>query len=145
MMEHEYTHNCLHIGLASPDQIRRWAERKLPSGDIVGLVSKPYTLHYQTYRPEADGLFCEKIFGPIKTGFCACGEYQGAINLKYPKCCEQCGVELTDSKVRRYNMGYIKLHCPVMHIWYLKSIPSLISRVLNQPLGDLERLVYYDV
>jgi DNA-directed RNA polymerase beta' subunit len=144
-MIYHHESQYLHIGLASPDQIRSWSERILPSGDLVGLVTKPYTIHYQTYKPEPDGLFCEKIFGPIKTGFCACGKYQGIVNLKYSQCCEQCGVEITESKVRRYNMGYISLQCPVVHIWYLKSVPSLLARVLNQPMEDLESIVYYDV
>lgn len=143
MDEHESQH--IKISLASPQQIKSWSERVLPSGELVGLVTKPYTIHYQTYKPEPDGLFCEKIFGPVKTGFCACGKYQGIINLNYAKCCEHCGVELTDSKVRRYNMGYINLQCPIMHIWYLKSIPSLLARILNQPMEELESLVYYDV
>lgn len=135
----------LQIGLASPESIRRWAERRLPSGEMVGLVTKPYTIHYQTYKPEPDGLFCEKIFGPIKSGFCACGKYQGMMPANPAKCCEQCGVELTHAQVRRYNMGYIKLEAPVMHVWYLKTVPSLLSRILNQPVEELESLVYYDV
>jgi DNA-directed RNA polymerase beta' subunit len=141
----KYQSQYLQIGLASPDQIRLRSERVLPSGEVVGLVTKPYTIHYQTYKPEPEGLFCEKIFGPIKTGCCSCGRYQGITDLKEKKCCENCGVELTDSKVRRHNMGYIRLECPVMHIWYLKSVPSYLARILNQPIEDLERLVYYDV
>jgi len=145
MKESLNTYRYIAMGLASPDQIRKAAERVLPSGEIVGLVTEPYTIHYHTHQPERNGLFCEKIFGPIRTGFCSCGKYQGVTNFKYPQCCEQCGVELTDSRVRRYNMGYIHLNCPVVHTWYLKSIPSLLARLLNRPLKDLLNLVYYDV
>jgi len=135
----------LHIGLASPDRIRQAAERRLPSGEIVGLVTEPYTIHYQTFQPERHGLFCEKIFGPTRTGYCSCGQYQGVTNLPYAQCCEHCGVELTDARVRRYNMGYIHLFCPVVHAWYLKSAPSLLARLLDQPLKTLIQLVYCDV
>lgn len=144
-MIHQHDCQYIRIGLASPDHIRAWSERCLPNGEVVGLVTKPYTIHYQTYKPEPDGLFCEKIFGPVKSGYCSCGKYQGITNFEEKKCCEQCGVELTDSKVRRYNTGYINLQCPVTHIWYLKAPPSLISRLLNQPIEILESLVYYGV
>jgi DNA-directed RNA polymerase beta' subunit len=138
----------LHIRLASPDQIRSWAERRLTSGELVGLVTKPYTIHYQTGKPEPEGLFCEKIFGPVRHGFCYCGQFQGLIpNLleEIKVWCDQCGVEVTDSKGRRHYMGYIKLECPVTHVWYLKSPPSFISRLLNQPVEELEFIVYYGV
>jgi DNA-directed RNA polymerase beta' subunit len=133
------------IGLSSPDQIRKWCERYLPSGELVGLIKKANTIHYQTAKPEMDGLFCEKIFGPIQSGCCACGKYTNMIHFEYKKCCEECGVELTSSETRRYNMGYIALKSPVTHIWYLKAPPSLIASILNQPLESLEALVYYDV
>jgi DNA-directed RNA polymerase subunit beta' len=132
----------LRIGLASPEQIRNWAERILPNGEIVGRVLKPHTIHYQTHKPERDGLFCERIFGPIKSGFCSCGKYKGARDNDSPPFCEQCGVELTDSRVRRHRMGYIQLASPVTHVWYLKNRPSVISHLLEMPLKDVESLVY---
>lgn len=133
----------LRIGLASPEQIRSWAERVLPNGEIVGRVIKPHTIHYQTHKPERDGLFCERIFGPTKSGFCSCGKYKGILNTNdSPPFCEQCGVELTESRVRRHRMGYIQLASPVTHVWYLKNRPSVISHLLEMPLKDVESLVY---
>nr|UPO65552.1 RNA polymerase beta' subunit [Staurodesmus triangularis] len=132
----------LRIGLASPEQIRNWAERVLPNGEVVGRVIKPHTIHYQTHKPEKDGLFCERIFGPIKSGFCSCGKYKGPRDSDSPPFCEQCGVELTDSRVRRHRMGYIQLASPVTHVWYLKNRPSVISHLLEMPLKDVESLVY---
>ncbi|CAK9188991.1 unnamed protein product [Sphagnum troendelagicum] len=144
-MIHQERHQHLRIELASPEQIRSWAERTLPNGEIVGRVTKPYTLHYKTHKPEKDGLFCERIFGPIKSGICACGKYQGIENQKeYSRFCEQCGVEFIDSRVRRYQMGYIQLACPVTHVWYLKRLPSYIANLLAKPLKELESLVYCD-
>lgn len=131
------------IGLASPDQILSWAERKLPNGELVGRVTKPYTIHYKTRKPKRDGLFCERIFGPAKSGTCACGKYQGID--KYPSFCEQCGVEFTHSQVRRRRMGYIKLGAPVAHVWYTKGRPSYIAYLLKQSREDIESLVYYRV
>nr|YP_010269530.1 RNA polymerase beta' subunit [Sphagnum junghuhnianum]UIG87285.1 RNA polymerase beta' subunit [Sphagnum junghuhnianum] len=145
-MIHQERHQHLRIELASPEQIRSWAERTLPNGEIVGRVTKPYTLHYKTHKPEKDGLFCERIFGPIKSGICACGKYQGIENKKeYSRFCEQCGVEFIDSRVRRYQMGYIQLACPVTHVWYLKRLPSYIANLLAKPLKELESLVYCDL
>nr|YP_001004177.1 RNA polymerase beta' subunit [Ranunculus macranthus]YP_009461462.1 RNA polymerase beta' subunit [Ranunculus repens]A1XGM9.1 RecName: Full=DNA-directed RNA polymerase subunit beta'; AltName: Full=PEP; AltName: Full=Plastid-encoded RNA polymerase subunit beta'; Short=RNA polymerase subunit beta' [Ranunculus macranthus]ABC70747.1 RNA polymerase beta' subunit [Ranunculus macranthus]AUT82744.1 RNA polymerase beta' subunit [Ranunculus repens] len=140
-----YKHQQLQIGLVSPQQIITWAEKILPNGEIVGEVTKPYTFHYKTNKPEKDGLFCERIFGPIKSGICACGNYRVIGNEKEdPKFCEQCGVEFVDSRVRRYQMGYIKLACPVTHVWYLKRLPSYIANLLDKPLKELEGLVYCD-
>uniref|UniRef100_UPI0030FF30E8 RNA polymerase beta' subunit n=1 Tax=Verhuellia lunaria TaxID=447313 RepID=UPI0030FF30E8 len=140
-----YKHQQLRIGSVSPQQISAWANKILPNGEIVGEVIKPYTFHYKTNKPERDGLFCERIFGPIKSGICACGNYRviGDEN-KDPKFCEQCGVEFVDSRVRRYQMGYIKLACPVTHVWYLKRLPSYIANLLDKPLKELEGLVYGD-
>lgn len=144
-MVHSDTYQYLRIGLASPEQIRSWAERILPNGDIVGRVSKPHTIHYKTHKPERDGLFCERIFGPTKSGVCACGKYQGMSNdTDHPGFCEQCGVELTESRVRRHRMGYIQLASPVTHVWYLKNRPSYIAHLLEMPLKDVESLVYCD-
>nr|YP_010599985.1 RNA polymerase beta' subunit [Gomphrena globosa]WAL04527.1 RNA polymerase beta' subunit [Gomphrena globosa] len=141
----QYKHQQLRIGSVSPQQISAWATKILPNGDIVGEVTKPYTFHYKTNKPEKDGLFCERIFGPIKSGICACGNYRVIGDEKEdPKFCEQCGVEFVDSRIRRYQMGYIKLACPVTHVWYLKRLPSYIANFLDKPLKELEGLVYCD-
>nr|YP_009474851.1 RNA polymerase beta [Salix chaenomeloides]YP_009475170.1 RNA polymerase beta [Salix paraplesia]YP_010222923.1 RNA polymerase beta' subunit [Salix dunnii]AVK42081.1 RNA polymerase beta [Salix babylonica]AVK42161.1 RNA polymerase beta [Salix chaenomeloides]AVK42480.1 RNA polymerase beta [Salix paraplesia]UCJ02524.1 RNA polymerase beta' subunit [Salix dunnii] len=141
-----YKHQQLRIGSVSPQQISAWTNKILPNGEIVGEVTKPYTFHYKTNKPEKDGLFCERIFGPIKSGICACGNYRVIGDEKEePKFCEQCGVEFVDSRIRRYQMGYIKLACPVTHVWYLKRLPSYIANLLDKPLKQLEGLVYCDV
>nr|YP_010694277.1 DNA-directed RNA polymerase beta' chain [Dendrobium terminale]BCX71531.1 DNA-directed RNA polymerase beta' chain [Dendrobium terminale] len=141
----QYKHQQLRIGPVSPQQIRAWAKKILPNGEIVGEVTKPYTFHYKTNKPEKDGLFCERISGPIKSGICACGNYRGiGAEKEDPKYCEECGVEFVDSRIRRYQMGYIKLTCPVTHVWYLKRLPSYIANILDKPLRELEGLVYCD-
>nr|YP_009402176.1 DNA-directed RNA polymerase beta' chain [Dendrobium exile]BAX89861.1 DNA-directed RNA polymerase beta' chain [Dendrobium exile] len=141
----QYKHQQLRIGPVSPQQIKAWAKKILPNGEIVGEVTKPYTFHYKTNKPEKDGLFCERIFGPIKSGICACGNYRGiGAEKEDPKYCEECGVEFVDSRIRRYQMGYIKLTCPVTHVWYLKRLPSYIANLLDKPLRELEGLVYCD-
>nr|YP_010174990.1 RNA polymerase beta subunit [Oreocharis esquirolii]QSJ55972.1 RNA polymerase beta subunit [Oreocharis esquirolii] len=140
-----YKHQQLRIGLVSPQQISAWSTKILPNGEIVGEVTKPYTFHYKTNKPEKDGLFCERIFGPIKSGICACGNYRVIGDEKEdPNLCEQCGVEFVDSRIRRYQMGYIKLACQVTHVWYLKRLPSYIANLLDKPLKELEGLVYCD-
>nr|YP_009405043.1 RNA polymerase beta' subunit [Lobelia mildbraedii]ASA37028.1 RNA polymerase beta' subunit [Lobelia mildbraedii] len=140
-----YKHQQLRIGLVSPQQISLWANKILPNGELVGEVTKPSTFHYKTNKPEKDGLFCERIFGPIKSGICACGNYRVIGDKKEdPKFCEQCGVEFVDSRIRRYQMGYIKLACPVTHVWYLRRLPSYIANLLDKPLKELEGLVYCD-
>nr|QXE45674.1 RNA polymerase beta' subunit [Glischrocaryon aureum] len=140
-----YKHQQLRIGSVSPQQISAWAKKILPTGEVVGEVTKPYTFHYKTNKPEKDGLFCERIFGPIKSGICACGNYRVIGDEKdEPQFCEECGVEFVDSRVRRYQMGYIKLACPVTHVWYLKRLPSYIANLLDKPLKELEGLVYCD-
>nr|YP_009166596.1 RNA polymerase beta' subunit [Epipremnum aureum]ALB38574.1 RNA polymerase beta' subunit [Epipremnum aureum]QJF46667.1 RNA polymerase beta' subunit [Zantedeschia rehmannii] len=145
IMIDRYKHQQLRIGPVSPQQISTWANKILPNGEVVGEVTKPCTFHYKTNKPEKDGLFCERIFGPIKSGICACGNYRviGA-EKEDKKFCEQCGVEFVDSRVRRYQMGYIKLACPVTHAWYLKRLPSYIANLLDKPLKKLEGLVYGD-
>nr|YP_009681126.1 RNA polymerase beta [Sagittaria trifolia]QDG01465.1 RNA polymerase beta [Sagittaria trifolia] len=142
----QHKHQQLRIGPVSPEQIRSWANKILPNGEVVGEVTKPYTFHYKTNKPEKDGLFCERIFGPVKSGFCACGNYReiGAEREDTPQFCEHCGVEFVDSRIRRYQMGYIKLACPVTHVWYLKRLPSYIANLLDKPLKELEDLVYRD-
>nr|YP_008474554.1 RNA polymerase b'-subunit [Marsilea crenata]AGI51528.1 RNA polymerase b'-subunit [Marsilea crenata] len=144
-MIHRTNYQQLRIGLASPEQIRSWAERELPNGDVVGQVDQPYTLHHKTHKPERGGLFCERIFGPIKSGVCACGNYRSVDNEEErSNFCKHCGVEFTDSRVRRYRMGYIKLACPVTHVWFLKRVPSYIANLLAKPLKELESPVYCD-
>nr|YP_009547199.1 RNA polymerase beta' subunit [Pentagramma triangularis]AYW14855.1 RNA polymerase beta' subunit [Pentagramma triangularis] len=145
-MIHRTNYQQLRIGLASPEHILSWAERELPNGDVVGQVDQPYTLHYKTHKPERNGSFCERIFGPIRSGICACGNYRSVSSEeKYSRFCKHCGVEFTDSRVRRYRMGYVKLACPVTHVWFLKRIPSYIANLLAKPLKELESLVYCDL
>nr|YP_009708639.1 RNA polymerase beta' subunit [Elytranthe albida]QEV86248.1 RNA polymerase beta' subunit [Elytranthe albida] len=140
-----YKHQQLRIGLVSPQQISAWANKILPNGERVGEVTKPHTFHYKTNKPEKNGLFCERIFGPIKSGICACGNFRIIEDEKEDhKFCQKCGVEFVDSRIRRYQMGYIKLACPVTHVWYLKRLPSYIANLLDKPLKELEGLVYCD-
>jgi len=130
------------IGIASPERIREWGERTLPNGIVVGEVTTPETINYRTLKPEMDGLFCEKIFGPSKDWECWCGKYKRVRHRGIV--CERCGVEVTESRVRRHRMGYIKLAAPVTHVWYLKGIPSYLSILLDMPLRDVEQVVYFN-
>ncbi|GLS84842.1 DNA-directed RNA polymerase subunit beta' [Paraferrimonas haliotis] len=121
------------IGLASPDLIRSWS---------FGEVKKPETINYRTFKPERDGLFCARIFGPVKDYECLCGKYK---RLKHRGViCEKCGVEVTQTKVRRERMGHIELASPVAHIWFLKSLPSRIGLMLDMTLRDIERVLYFE-
>ena len=125
--------DAIHIGLASPDMIRSWS---------YGEVKKPETINYRTFKPERDGLFCAKIFGPIKDYECLCGKYK---RLKHRGViCEKCGVEVTLSKVRRDRMGHIELASPIAHIWFLRSLPSRIGLLLDMTLRDIERILYFE-
>ncbi|MEJ1405000.1 MAG: DNA-directed RNA polymerase subunit beta' [Candidatus Sedimenticola sp. (ex Thyasira tokunagai)] len=125
--------DSIRIGLASPDMIRSWS---------YGEVKKPETINYRTFKPERDGLFCAKIFGPISDYECLCGKYK---RLKHRGVvCEKCGVEVTLSKVRRERMGHIELASPVAHIWFLKSLPSRIGLLLDMTLRDIERVLYFE-
>jgi len=130
------------ISLASPERIRSWGQRTLPNGQVVGEVTKPETINYRTLKPEMDGLFCEKIFGPAKDWECHCGKYKRVRHRGIV--CERCGVEVTESRVRRHRMGYIKLAAPVSHVWYLKGIPSYVAVILDMPLRDVEQIVYFN-
>ena len=130
------------ITLASPERIRSWGQRTLPNGHVVGEVTKPETINYRTLKPEMDGLFCEKIFGPAKDWECHCGKYKRVRHRGIV--CERCGVEVTESRVRRHRMGYIKLAAPVSHVWYLKGIPSYVAIILDMPLRDVEQIVYFN-
>ena len=121
------------ISIASPEKIRSWS---------FGEVKKPETINYRTFKPERDGLFCARIFGPIKDYECLCGKYK---RMKYRGIvCEKCGVEVTTSKVRRERMGHIELASPVAHIWFMKSLPSRIGTLLDMPLKDLEKILYFE-
>lgn len=125
--------DAITIRLASPEKIRSWS---------YGKVKKPETINYRTFKPERDGLFCAKIFGPIKDYECLCGKYK---RLKYRGViCEKCGVEVTVSRVRRERMGHIELASPVSHIWFLKSLPSRLGLVLDMTLRDIERILYFE-
>src|ERR1700712_32649 len=125
--------DAIKIGLASPDKIRSWS---------YGEVKKPETINYRTFKPERDGLFCARIFGPVKDYECLCGKYK---RMKYKGIvCEKCGVEVTVQKVRRDRMGHIELASPVAHIWCLKSLPSRIGLMLDMTLKDLERVLYFE-
>jgi DNA-directed RNA polymerase subunit beta' len=142
MAKLEQRFDYVKIGLASPDRIRRWGERVLPNGSVVGEVTKPETINYRTLKPEMDGLFCERIFGPAKDWECHCGKYKRVRHRGIV--CERCGVEVTESRVRRHRMGYIKLAAPVTHVWYLKGIPSYMATLLDIALRDVEQIVYFN-
>ncbi|WP_070962635.1 DNA-directed RNA polymerase subunit beta' [Vibrio sonorensis] len=126
--------DAIKIGLSSPDMIRSWS---------FGEVKKPETINYRTFKPERDGLFCARIFGPVKDYECLCGKYK---RLKHRGViCEKCGVEVTQTKVRRERMGHIELASPVAHIWFLKSLPSRIGLLMDIPLRDIERVLYFEM
>ena len=124
--------NKIKISLASPEVIHSWS---------YGEVKKPETINYRTFKPERDGLFCEKIFGPVHDWECNCGKY------KYIKhkgiTCDRCGVEVTESKVRRERLGHIELATPIAHTWFLRKNPSKLAVLLDMKLSDIERVVYY--
>jgi len=127
------TFDQIRISIASPERIKSWS---------YGEIKKPETINYRTFKPERDGLFCARIFGPIKDYECLCGKYK---RMKFRGItCEKCGVEVTLSKVRRERMGHIELAAPVAHIWFLKSLPSRIGALLDMPLKDLERILYFE-
>src|SRR6202030_689664 len=123
--------NAIRISLASPEKIRSWS---------YGEVKKPETINYRTFKPERDGLFCAKIFGPTKDYECNCGKYKRMRHRGVV--CEKCGVEVIQSKVRRERLGHINLATPVAHIWFLKSLPSRIGALLDITLKDLEKVLY---
>ena len=131
------------INLASPKRIRAWGERIIPNGQIIGEVTKPETINYRTFKPEMDGLFCEKIFGPVKNWECYCGKYK-RVTPNELLVCERCSVEVTESRVRRHRMGYIDLISPVTHVWYLKGMPSYLSLILRRRLKTIEEIIYFN-
>ena len=124
--------DALRVGLANADDIRSWSH---------GEVKKPDTINYRTLKPEKDGLFCEKIFGPTKDWECTCGKYK-RVRFK-GIVCERCGVEVTKSSVRRERMGHIELAAPVTHIWYFKGVPSRLGYLFNMAPKDLEKIIYF--
>ena len=127
------TFDQIRINIASPEQIRSWS---------YGEIKKPETINYCTFKPERDGLFCARIFGPIKDYECLCGKYK---RMKFRGIiCEKCGVEVTLSKVRRDRMGHIELASPVAHIWFLKSLPSRIGLMVDLTLKELEKILYFE-
>ncbi len=128
----EMTYDAIKIGLASPEKIREWSH---------GQVTKPETINYRTLKPEKDGLYCEKIFGPNKDWECHCGKYK---KIRYKGVvCDRCGVEVTKSAVRRERMGHIELAAPVSHIWYFKGIPSRMGLILDLSPRVLEKVLYF--
>ncbi|MDH3196358.1 MAG: DNA-directed RNA polymerase subunit beta', partial [Hyphomicrobiales bacterium] len=127
------TFDQIRISLASPEKIHSWS---------FGEIKKPETINYRTFKPERDGLFCARIFGPIKDYECLCGKYK---RMKFKGIiCEKCGVEVTLARVRRERMGHIELAAPVAHIWFLKSLPSRIGLMLDMTLKDIERVLYFE-
>jgi DNA-directed RNA polymerase subunit beta' len=137
MIKTEKAFDFIKIKLASPNRIKEWGQRLLNNGKFVGKIICNATINYRTFKPEMDGLFCERIFGPSKNWECYCGKYK---QIRYSNLiCDRCGVEVTESKVRRYRMGYISLNSPVTHIWYLRSIPSFIPLILNEKRKDIEQ------
>jgi len=129
--DHDF--DAIRVGLASPEKIRSWS---------YGEVKKPETINYRTFKPEREGLFCAKVFGPMKDFECLCGKYK---RMKFRNVvCEKCGVEVTLSKVRRERMGHIELAAPVAHIWYLKSLPSRLGLLMDMTLKDIERVLYFE-
>ena len=129
----EETFSSIRISLASPERIKSWS---------FGEIKKPETINYRTFKPEKDGLFCCRIFGPIKDYECLCGKYK---RMKFRGIiCEKCGVEVTKSNVRRERMGHINLATPVAHIWFLKSLPSRISLAVDMKLKEVEKVLYFE-
>lgn len=143
----------IRISLASPLRVRSWAQRVMPYGEILGEIKKAETINFRSYEPERYGLFCERIFGPIHDWKCKCGKYNGFV---LDKLCEECGIEIIESRVRRYRMGYIDLNYPVVHLWYLKGSPNYLYILLGClekdrdekkksefSLNDLEQIIYF--
>ena len=138
----EKSFDYIRINLASPNRIQSWGKRILPNGQCVGEVTKPETINYRTLKPEMNGLFCERIFGPVNDWECHCGKYKRVRHRGIV--CERCGVEVIESKVRRHRMGFIKLASPVTHVWYVKARPSKIALLLGLSLKELEQIIYFN-
>jgi len=129
----------IQIGLASPEKIRQWADRILPNGKIVGQIRNSQTVNYKTLRPVKGGIFCERIFGPIKDFECACGRKKDKFSKKF---CPDCDVEYTSSRIRRSRLGYIQLISPVTHVWYFRGRINYISNLLDLPRKRVEAVTY---
>jgi DNA-directed RNA polymerase subunit beta' len=141
-MKSKQEFDYIKIKLASPARILEWGQRQLPNGQLVGKVARPATINYRTLKPEMRGLFCERTFGPIKNWECHCGKYKRVKH--YGLICDRCGVEITESRVRRHRMGHIKLIFPVIHIWYLRSVPSYLCLLLDIKRSILEGIIYFN-
>jgi len=141
MQKYESKFDYIKVKLASPARIREWGQRLLPNGQKIGEIKKPETINYRTFKPEMDGLFCERIFGPVKNWECHCGKYKRVYHKGL--ICERCGVDVVESNVRRHRMGYIELVSPVTHVWYLKSLPNLMTVLLRIKRRELEERVYF--
>nr|AKL79026.1 RNA polymerase beta' subunit [Euglena viridis] len=134
------------INIASPQKILNWTERPLPNGELIGEITKPETVDHETFKPITEGLFCEKIFGPIKDFECCCKKYK-RIQKKFNQyiqinICPKCKVQITNSKIRNYRMGYINLSNPTIHLWYLKNTPNYLANTLNKSIQETNKLVY---
>ena len=133
LLNSEKEFDTVSISIASPEEIRQWSK---------GEVRNPETINYRTFKPEPGGLFCQKIFGPVRDYECACGKYK---RIKFKGVtCDRCGVEVTVSRVRRERMGHIELSVPVAHIWFLKSLPSRLGLLLDMTARQLESVIYYE-
>ena len=141
MVESTQEFDYIKINLASPTRIKDWGQRLLPNGQIIGEVKKPETINYRTFKPEMNGLFCERIFGPVKNWECHCGKFK---RVRYRGLvCDKCGVEVTESRVRRHRMGFVDLASPISHIWYIKSLSNYIGILLGLPRRSIETIVYF--
>jgi len=141
MVDSNQEFDYIKINLASPSRIKNWGQRLLPNGQIIGEVKKPETINYRTFKPEMNGLFCERIFGPVKNWECHCGKFK---RVRYRGLvCDKCGVEVTESRVRRHRMGFIDLASPISHIWYIKSLANYIGILLDLKRRSVETIVYF--
>jgi len=141
MVDSNQNFDYIKINLASPTRIKEWGQRLLPNGQIIGEVKKPETINYRTFKPEMNGLFCERIFGPVKNWECHCGKFK---RIRYRGLvCDKCGVEVTESRVRRHRMGFIDLASPISHIWYIKSLANYIGILLDLKRRSVETIVYF--
>jgi len=136
------TFEYVKISIASPDKIKKWSQRRIGNFIISCEVTRPETINYRTFKPEMDGLFCERIFGPVKNWECHCGKYKRIRNKNL--ICERCGVEVTESRIRRHRMAYINLMYPVTHIWYLQGLPSYLTLLLDTTRYKLKRIIYFN-
>ena len=136
------TFEYVKISIASPDKIKKWSQRRIGNFIIACEVIRPETINYRTFKPEMDGLFCERIFGPVKNWECHCGKYKRIRNKNL--ICERCGVEVTESRIRRHRMAHINLMYPVTHIWYLQGLPSYLTLLLDTTRYKLKRVIYFN-